>query len=252
MGKNTGSSEINNANTYYGQLSSQGQQLFGQYFPILQQLFPELLQNVQGTPNAATTQLEAAAQAPVQAQTSNAINTMQNNLGGVVNPNAVWQNIAQSGQQNSALASDNILSTIFGDSLSSLTSLINASSNQSGQDLNSAAGGEANIGTNLAAQNANFWSNVLGDVGAAFGAKSAGNNSSSGTNNSTAMNSNETYGAPSSSNQYVVPSNFSGTEGAAQSTFGPGAATNTSGGSTPISAPTSSSSPWQPSTNTGP
>lgn len=158
----------NSADQYYQQEANQGNQLFNQYqqyfLPIAQQMIPLLTDTVNGK----NTSLTQAAMAPVNASTSRSLNTMQNNLGGTVNPDAAFADIALNGQQNAGLAGDNLISG----SLQQLLSLFGMGQQGAGmgmQGLNSAGGGEANLGAQINQQQNQFWDSLLSGIGTGAG-----------------------------------------------------------------------------------
>jgi hypothetical protein len=79
--------------------------------PALETLFPELMNTVQGAPSPLT----SAAEAPVQAATSSALANAQEESSGLTNPDQLYQNIAQSGQQQAGLAADQVVLGSLGD-----------------------------------------------------------------------------------------------------------------------------------------
>ncbi len=169
MGKSGGGQQINNADQYYQQEANNSNQLMQQfsqmYLPMLQQLIPEL----QGTLNGQNTPLTQAAQAPVNAQTSRDLNTVQNNLGGVSNANALYNDIALGGQQNAGLAGDSMLNSALS-ALQNLSGYGYGSVNTAQGSLNNAAGGEGNLGLGLNQQANAGWESLLGAAGTAAGA----------------------------------------------------------------------------------
>lgn len=169
----------NSADQYYQQEANQGNQLFNQYqqyfLPIAQQMIPLLTDTVNGK----NTSLTQAAMAPVNASTSRSLNTMQNNLGGAVNPDAAFADIALNGQQNAGLAGDNLISG----SLSQLLSLFGMGQQGAGMGmsgLNSSAGGEANLGAQINQQQNQFWDSLLSGLGQAGGMYASGGMSGGG------------------------------------------------------------------------
>ncbi len=169
MGKSGGSTQTSNADNYYNQEANNSNQLLQQfnsmYLPMLQQLLPEL----QGTVNGQNTALTQAAQAPVNAQTSRSLNTIQGNLGGVTNPDALYSDIALGGSQNAGLAGDSMLNSALS-ALQNLSSMGYGSVNTAQNSLNNAAGGEANLGAYLNQQANAPWQQLLGAAGTAAGA----------------------------------------------------------------------------------
>lgn len=165
--KNQGSQQIANSDSYYNQLANESNAMFSQFnnldLPALQQLFPELQQSLNGQGPLMT-----AAQAPVNAATSRAINNVQSNLGGVANPNALYSDIALSGQQNAGLAGDQMLQS----SLAALQNLIGmgyGGVNTGTSALNSAASGELQVGSTLNNQSNAWWQSILGAAGEYYG-----------------------------------------------------------------------------------
>ena len=173
MGKNSGGQEIGNANQYYAQEAANSNALMQQwqslYLPVLQKLLPEL----QGTVEGGYTPLTEGAQAPVKAETAQMLSTMQNNEGGVVNPNALFSNIALKGDTSAALSGDQMIAQALA-ALQNLTGQGGSLVNTAQGSLNGAAGGEGQIGTNLNAANAQMWSSILGAAGTVAGAGGAG------------------------------------------------------------------------------
>jgi superoxide dismutase len=168
VGKNSGGSEINNANQYYSQMANNSNQLLQQfnqlYLPMLQQLIPEL----QSTVNGQNSPLMQAAEAPVNAQTSRLQNTMQNNIGGTINPNALWSDMALTGQTQAGLSADQMLSQSLS-ALQNLAGMGYGSVNTAQNSLGTAAGGEGTIGSNLNASNNAMWGSIFQGLGAAAG-----------------------------------------------------------------------------------
>lgn len=120
---NNENAALQNQNQLTNELAQLSQEYGDQYnsmvVPLLQQIYPELISTVQG----GSTPLTEAAQAPVQSATNSAINTALQQQGGLVNPDALYKDIATSGQQQSALASDATIN-------SALTALQNLFSGQ--------------------------------------------------------------------------------------------------------------------------
>lgn len=160
-GKNNGQSQVNSADSYYQSLANNSNALFQMYLPVLQQLLPELQSTVEGGPSP----LMTAAQAPVNAQTARMMSTIQNNLGGIGNPNAMLSDIALNGQQQAGLSADQMLSQ----ALSALQNLSGQGISTGASGLNGAAGGEANLGLNLN-QQGNWLPQLLGAAGQAYAA----------------------------------------------------------------------------------
>ena len=242
MGKNDGLAQINNADQYYQQLAGESNSLFSQFnqmdLPALQQLFPEL----QGTLNGTNSTLMNAAEAPVNAQTSRMLNTVQGNLGGVTNPNALYSDIAMQGQQNAGLAADQTV----GQSLSALQNLIGMGYGgvQTGTgSLNSAAGGEAQLGTAMNNQSNAWWQAILGAAGQYYGL----NHGQNTTQNQPNFQGGDGGGAGMSSNGMGGSMPYGGGGGGGAYNPGSGGTFNFpqaatagfgSGASSPISSPT--------------
>jgi len=173
-----------------------------------------------------------ATEAPVNAQTSRTLNTIQNNLGGVANPNALYSDIALSGQQNAGLAGDNMLSQAL-NSLQSLFSMGYGGVNTGSSGLNNAAGGEAQLGAVMNNQQNAWWQSILGAAGEYYGL----NHGQNTTQNNPNFNTNApVYGPPgtySPTTSNDTPFNFGGPN---QGSFygAPAVAPNTSS-SAPIS-----------------
>lgn len=165
--KNQGSQQIANSDSYYNQLANESNAMFSQFnnldLPALQQLFPELQQSLNGQGPLMT-----AAQAPVNAATSRALNNVQSNLGGVANPNALYSDIALSGQQNAGLAGDQMLQSSLA-ALQNLISMGYGGVNTGTSALNNAASGELQVGSTLNNQSNAWWQSILGAAGEYYG-----------------------------------------------------------------------------------
>jgi hypothetical protein len=168
MGKNSGGSEVSNANNYYNQVANDANAMVGNFnqydLPLMQTLDPILLRTLMGDPTALT----RAAQAPVLANASSALNTLRSNPSGAVNPNALYQDMILNGNQQAGLAGDQMLNTSLG-AIQNILGLGYGSVGQSMNALNSAAGGEANLGLNLNEQGNEWWKALLGAAGTAAG-----------------------------------------------------------------------------------
>jgi hypothetical protein len=176
----------NSADQYYQQEANNANTLMQQYqnmfLPIAKNMIP-LLSN---TLNGQNTSLTQAAMAPVNAETSRALNTMQNNVGGYTNPDAAMADIALGGQQNAGLAGDNLVSG----SLQSLLSLFGMGQQGAGMGmsgLNSAGGGEANLGSELNQQQNQFWNSLLSGIGQGAGMYAKGGAGGGGAPSSAAL-----------------------------------------------------------------
>lgn len=163
-----GGQQINNADSMYQQEAANSNQLMQQfmalYYPEIQKLMPEL----QGTLDGTNSTLMTAAQAPVNAETQRLLSSIGNNPGAVVNPNALYSDIALQGQQQAGLAGDQMLTT----ALSALQNLIHmgyGSVDTAQNSLNNAAGGEGNLGLSLNQQQNQLWESIIGAAGTAAG-----------------------------------------------------------------------------------
>ena len=163
-----GSQQINSSDQYYQQLAGESGQLFNQfnqlYLPMLQKLIPELQSTVEG----GNSPLMQAAEAPVNAQTGRMMNTIQNNEGGVGNPNALLSDIALNGQQQAGLSGDQMLSQALA-ALQNLTGMGYEGVRTGTSGLGNAAGGEANLGLQLN-QQSNWLPQLLGSAAQAYAA----------------------------------------------------------------------------------
>jgi hypothetical protein len=168
-----------------------------------------------------------AAQAPVNAQTSSILNTIQNNMGGVANPNALYSDIALQGQQNAGLAGDNTLSSALS-ALQNLFGMGYGGVNTGTNSLNSAAGGEGNLGLALNQQSNALWQDVLG-AGATYAGYASGNPAMAKKGQSIAQNANS-Y-APIQ----TTPESFNDMQPSYYGGITPSVAPST-GGSAPISS----------------
>lgn len=147
-------------------------------FPLLQQEAPQLMATLQGK----YTPLIGAARAPVIGQTQQDIRTLQNQAGGAVNPNALYSDIAVSGQQQAGLAGDQMLNS----ALSALTNLIQGTMSFSGSGLGTASGQLNQLGLSQEElynqQQDAFWNALLGGAGMALGlGKGGGMTAGAGT-----------------------------------------------------------------------
>lgn len=169
MGKNSGSSQINQADQYYQQEAQNSDALMKQfndmYLPILKQFLPEL----QGTLSGDYTPLSEAAQAPVKANTAQMLRTLQNNAGSATNPDALYSDLMMGGNTSAALSSDQMLSQALA-ALQGLTGQGYGSVNTAMTGANNAAGGEGQIGTNLNNSNNAMWGSIFQGLGTAAGA----------------------------------------------------------------------------------
>lgn len=225
------------ADQYYQQLANQSNQQFQQwqqfYMPMLQQYGPMLMDTLNGKPNA----LLSAAEAPVNAATSRAMNTMQNNVGGLTNPDAAYADIALGGQQQAGLSADNLLSN----SMQSLQGLLGMGQQGVGMGMTgmgNAGSGEANLGGQIWNQQ-NAWINsLMSGIGEGAGMYATGGMGGGAKGASAGMSpiamGSLNQGGPASnpmSNPYTF---FS------QSMAPPGTSMDSSGASSPISGGTGS------------
>ena len=223
---------------YYQQLANQSNQQFQEwqqyYLPLLKQYGPELMQAIQGQGP-----LINAAMSPVNAQTSRSLNTMQNNIGGLTNPDAAYADIALNGQQQAGLSADNVLLN----SMQALQNLLNTGQSGVGMGmsgLGNAGGGEANLGGQIWNQQNAWWQSLLGGLG-----QGAGMFTGHGVGGATPSSSG--FMPPSAVGSGGV-SSFGGAPQVAfdpysfltQSNAQPGVSLTQSGGSTPISGGTGS------------
>lgn len=235
------------ADQYYQQEANNSNQLMQQwqttYLPLIQKYAPLLM----GTLNGQNTSLMQASEAPVNAATSSALNTMQNNVGGTTNPDALYADIAERGGQNAGLSADQTLLNSMG----ALQSLIGTGAGMTGtgmSGLNSAAGGEANLGGQLWNQQNAFWQDALGAVGQYYGYKT-GNyqnqpNANAGGQNVLAGPGGSIYGGSSPSLDMAnIPQNYGGTAPWMTALSQPGTSVNANNQSTPISSNNSSYGP---------
>lgn len=146
----------------------------------LSQMYPELLSTIQG----GSSPLMTAATAPVYTATSQAEGAAQQEASGLTNPDALYSNIAYSGQQAAGNAADSTISS----ALSSLGSLISGqeSSLTSGlSDLGGVASDYGNISQQL-----NPWSTISSILSAAAEAYGATKGASKASTPSTPSNNN--------------------------------------------------------------
>ena len=224
-GGGNGGSQIGDATNYYSQLANQGSQEFNTAMPNIQSMIPILMNYMQGNLPSSMTE---AAQAPVKAQMQNIMQTLGSHMGETTNPNALFQQLGLTGSTQAALASDNLIGPMASSSMSSLSNLLGGLVSQSGQSINSAAKGDANLGLNLSQQSNEFWGNLLSSVGQVFGMSNGGSGGSSpqwsspSTDNSQISgwtpqgggqsnpNSNDSNQQPNSGNLFGGPNNMSG------------------------------------------
>ena len=218
---------MNTAQDAFQQLLSLGQQQYNTVYPWEQQSGNQYMQTLMGV----NTPYMQAFRAPVINQTQQDIRTMQNQgLGSMANPDAMWQDVWQQGQQQAGMAGLNAMTG----AQSGLQSLISGGLGAFGNWTQAGGQGMQNLGEYWNTQFNQDINSLLSGVGRFAGAGGFGGGAGAGAGGAGAMGGMVPFNPTTGLGSVEPFAQASGATPAATSTGGSAPVSSTGGGMGPL------------------